>query len=166
MVKNSLTSLFQQKMRILNGRTLGDFLGKFKYIGYNGVSTVEYVLASENVLMKSHIHAFAVEDLTGDHRLLSVQLKYMKNKEERGRNPKLLPKSTRFQKYISRSTRANWKNEMNLNTISIIMERLEKCNNSEELDLLTQPNANLDINAANRVNSKAFPNTLSPIWQK
>ena len=29
------------KMRILNGRTLGDLLGKFTYIGYNGVGTVD-----------------------------------------------------------------------------------------------------------------------------
>ena len=38
------------------------------------------------------------EDLTSlsDRRPLSVQLKYMKNKEERRRNPDLLPKSTRF----------------------------------------------------------------------
>ena len=83
-------------MRILNGRTLGDFLGKFTYIGYNGVSTVDYVLASEFFLMKSHIHSFTIEDLTSlsDHRPLSLQLKYMKNKEERRRIPKFLPKST------------------------------------------------------------------------
>ena len=31
------------KMRILNGRTLGDFQGKFTYIGYNGVSTIDYI---------------------------------------------------------------------------------------------------------------------------
>ena len=34
------------KMRILNGRALGDFIGKLTYIGYTGVSPVDYVLAS------------------------------------------------------------------------------------------------------------------------
>ena len=34
------------KMRILNGRTLGDYIGKYTYIGHNGVSVVDYVLAS------------------------------------------------------------------------------------------------------------------------
>ena len=57
-------------MRILNGRTLGDLMGKFTYIGYNGISTVDYVLGSENFLMLNYIHSFEVEDLTllSDHR--------------------------------------------------------------------------------------------------
>ena len=44
-------------MRILNGRTLGDFQGKFTYIGYNGVSTIDYILASERFLMRKYIHS-------------------------------------------------------------------------------------------------------------
>ena len=69
------------KMRILNGRTLGDFLGKFTYIGYNGVSVVDYVLASENFLMKNYIHSFTVNDLTelSDHRPLELNLKFTHN---------------------------------------------------------------------------------------
>ena len=32
------------KMRILNGKTLGDFQGQLTtYIGYNGVSTIDYI---------------------------------------------------------------------------------------------------------------------------
>ena len=63
------------KMRILNGGNVEDFLGNFTYIGYNGVSTVAYVLASENVLMRFHIHAFTVEELTSlsDHTSPNVQ---------------------------------------------------------------------------------------------
>ena len=37
-------------MKILNGRTIGDLLGKYTYIGYNGASTVDYVLCSEEIL--------------------------------------------------------------------------------------------------------------------
>ena len=45
-------------MRILNGRTLGDFQGKVTYIGYNGVCTIDYILASESFLMRKYIHSF------------------------------------------------------------------------------------------------------------
>ena len=57
------------KMRILNGRTLGDFQGKVTYIGYNGVRTIDYILASEIFLMRKYIHSFNVEELTSlsDH---------------------------------------------------------------------------------------------------
>ena len=57
-------------MRILNGRTLGDFIGKFTSINYNGLSVVDYVLASENFILQAHIHSFTVDDLTtfSDHR--------------------------------------------------------------------------------------------------
>ena len=55
---------------ILNGRIIGDLEGKFTYVGYNGLSTVDYVLGSENLIMKNHIHSFVVEDLTlfSDHK--------------------------------------------------------------------------------------------------
>ena len=52
------------KLRILNGRTLGDLMGKFTYIGYNGVSVVDYTLASENFIMKNYIYSFSIEALT------------------------------------------------------------------------------------------------------
>ena len=56
-------------LKILNGRTLGDLEGRYTYIGYNGLSTVDYVLASENMLSRN-IHSFVVEEMTNfsDHR--------------------------------------------------------------------------------------------------
>ena len=68
------------QMRILNGRTLGDFQGKVTYIGYNGVSTIDYILPSEIFLMRKYIHSFNVEELTSlsDHRPLTLKLKYIK----------------------------------------------------------------------------------------
>ena len=65
------------------------------YFGYNGVSTIDYVLASENFLTQKHIHSFKVEELTSlsDHRPLTLKLKYTKidNKEQKAINltPKL-----------------------------------------------------------------------------
>ena len=79
------------KMKILNGRTIGDFMGKFTYIGYNGVSTVDYVLGSENLLMQNYIHSFKVEDLTllSDHRPISVTLQH-------NTNTKIITENIRF----------------------------------------------------------------------
>ena len=64
-------------MRILNGRTLGDFQGKVTYISYNGVSTIEIFL------MRKYIHSF--------HRPLTLKLKYIKNKEIKEIPTNLLP---------------------------------------------------------------------------
>ena len=40
---------------ILNGRTLGDLYGEFTYCGIHGLSTVDYILASENVIKDNQI---------------------------------------------------------------------------------------------------------------
>ena len=65
-------------LRILNGRTLGDLTGKYTYIGKNGCSTVDYVLASENIMSseKNTLTDFIVEDLNifSEHRPLSLSL--------------------------------------------------------------------------------------------
>ena len=65
------------QMRILNGKTLGDFQGNVTYIGYNGVSTIDYILASEIFLMRKYIHSLNVEELTSlsDHRPKTLKLK-------------------------------------------------------------------------------------------
>ena len=70
-------------MKILNGRILGDLMGKYTYIGYNGVSMVDYVLGSETLLMQYHYHSFEVDELTllSDHRPISLILKYNTNKK-------------------------------------------------------------------------------------
>ena len=69
-------------LKILNGRTLGDLEGRYTYIGYHGVSTVDYVLTSENMLCKN-IHSFVVEELTNfsDHRPTSLTVQYKGNKK-------------------------------------------------------------------------------------
>ena len=70
-------------MRILKGRTPGDFQGKVTYIGYNEVSTIDYTLASEIFIMRKYIHSFNVEELTSlsDHMPLTLKLKYIKTKK-------------------------------------------------------------------------------------
>ena len=53
--------------RILNGRTLGDTIGKCTSFQHNGASTVDYCIVSCSLL--SHIRDFKVSDLTppSDH---------------------------------------------------------------------------------------------------
>ena len=65
--ENLVNFTISTKMRILNERTLGD-----TYIGHNGVSVVDYVLAFEAFLLNNCINSFTVNDLTtlSDHRPL------------------------------------------------------------------------------------------------
>ena len=69
-------------LKNLIGRTLGNLEGRYTYIGYNGLSTVDYVLASENMLPKN-IHSFVVEEITNlsDHRPTSLTVQYKGNRK-------------------------------------------------------------------------------------
>ena len=120
------------KMKILNGRTLGDLMGKFTYIGYNGISTVDYVLGSENLLLQNYIHSFEVEELTllSDHRPISLTLQYNANKQ----NVKTTPVTTTLRKkrfilndYEIFKTELNRQmNNTNVNRLLNKMEGIEK----------------------------------------
>ena len=120
-------------MKILNGRTLGDFMGKYTYIGYNGISTVDYVLGSENLIMQNYIHSFNVEDLTliSDHRPISVTLQYSANMNKDKTKTRFSTKP-RKRNIILRNY-AKYKTEldlrMNNNDINCIISRLENMKN-------------------------------------
>ena len=148
-------------MRILNGRTLGDFQGKVTYIGYNGVSTIDYILASEIFLMRKYIHSFNVEEFTSlsDHRPLTLKLKYIKNIEIKEIPTNLLPKQKRFCIKNIETYRKKLENEMNLNTIT----SLEKYSNDKDINNMAQEITNLYINAANKVNQI---DSLNPKYKK
>ena len=68
------------RMRILNGRTIGDLRGKFTFFGYHGVRTIDYVLASENILTQKRIYSLKVEESTSlsDDSSLTLKLNYTK----------------------------------------------------------------------------------------
>ena len=51
-------------LRILNGRPLGDLYGEFTYCGIHGLSTVDYILASENVIKDNQIQYMRVQPIT------------------------------------------------------------------------------------------------------
>ncbi|CAG2189584.1 unnamed protein product [Mytilus edulis] len=63
-------------LRILNGRTIGDLLGKYTCIKYNGSSVVDYAVASANLLHVYAINSFTVHDFTtlSDHCAISCSL--------------------------------------------------------------------------------------------
>ena len=124
------------------------------HIGYNGVSTIDYILASERFLMRKYIPSFKVEDLTSlsDHRPLTLKLKYIKNNEIKQDLSNLLHKPKRFCIKNIETYRKQLVNEMNLNTITSFTEKVEKCTNDREINNMTQEITKLYINAANKVN--------------
>ena len=52
------------KLRVLNGRTRGDLQGHFTYLGYQSCSTVDLVLASENIFQTNLIQYLSVQTFT------------------------------------------------------------------------------------------------------
>ena len=140
------------RMRILNGRTIGDLQGKFTYFGYNGVSTNDYVIASENFLRQKHIHSFTVEDITSlsDHRPLTLKLKYSKIDTSEQNEINLFPKL----KTINIKNIDLYKTEldkiMDSNTIFSISNRLKNSTNQEEIINMMTQFSDLYINAVNK----------------
>ena len=116
------------KMKILNGRILGDLLGKYTYLGYNGISAVDYVLGSEKLLMENYIHSFEVEELTllSDHRPISVTLHYNatnKNKEKKNTNSTTKRRKVVLKNYEIYKTELN--KQMNSNQVTCLINKLE-----------------------------------------
>ena len=79
------------KLRILNGRTRGDFQGHFTYVGYNGCSSVDLIIASENIPTQLSLVGFlSVQELNprSDHKplLLKLSVDYLGNKEPEAQN--------------------------------------------------------------------------------
>ena len=68
------------KLRVLNGRTRGDLQVHFTYLGYQCCSTVDLVLALENIFQTNLIKYLSVQTFTtfSDHRsiLLRILWKY------------------------------------------------------------------------------------------
>ena len=83
-------------LKILNGRTLGDLTGKYTYIGNKGCSTVDYILASENIMSEGNdiINNFRVEELNmlSDHRPVTVSLHNFNNIKIKNISKKLVLK--------------------------------------------------------------------------
>ena len=74
------------KLKVLNGRTRGDLQGHFTYLEYHGCTTVDLVLASENIFKTNLIQYLSVQTFTtlSDHRpiLLSILWKYSTHIDE------------------------------------------------------------------------------------
>jgi hypothetical protein len=73
--KQLLELCIASQLRILNGRTLGDSLGKFTYHGPLGSSVIDYAIVSERLL--DSVLYFPVHDLirtVSDHCIMKMRL--------------------------------------------------------------------------------------------
>ena len=141
------------KCKILNGRTLGDYIGKYTYLGYNGASTVDYILASEAFLLQKHIHTFNVDDIThlSDHRPLTLQLKYQKVVEKEQNNETLSPKPRLIKIKDTNIYKNHLNTEMNIGTVNKIINDIHKSNSTDEINYITQKITDLYIKATNKI---------------
>ena len=123
-------------MKILNGRTLGDLMGKYTYVGYNGLSTVDYVLGSENLLMKNQVHSFEVEELTllSDHRPLCLTLQHEGNKRKQKEDhiTKCTPKKNKILIKDYGSYEMNLRTKMNKKYTESMIQRLKHITTKNE----------------------------------
>ena len=135
------------------------------YIGYNGVSVVDYVLTSEHFLVKEYIHSFTINDLTelSDHRPLNLQLKYPKNITTDIENPDILLPKPRIIKIKDYNIYKNeLQNEMNQNNISQMISKIHTCKNKIELNNIIKLTTELYIKTAIKIN----PISCSPSNKK
>lgn len=82
--KELINLCVSSKLRILNGRTRGDFQGKNTYFGYQGSSTVDLILTSEYTLSNTKlIQYMSVGDLNylSDHKPITLSTKSVRSSE-------------------------------------------------------------------------------------
>ncbi len=89
----------QNRLKILNGRILGDLIGKFTCFKHNGNSTVDYIIISEDFISK--VNYFKVKPLTlfSDHCQIFVNLNLSpksQTKPIRSKKPKMENRKLRY----------------------------------------------------------------------
>ena len=130
---NSLIDLcISSGLRILNGRTIGDFFGKFTCHEVNGSSVVDYVLVHEN-FMDSIIY-FHVWDLwadLSDHCLISFSIKcnYFRSEVESCIDVTKVPDLIRFK--WNQNTNLFFKSAME--TLSVKKDLKQLCDKESNL---------------------------------
>ena len=99
--KSLLELCIASQSRILNGRTLGDTIGKCTSFQYNGASTVDYCVVS--CLLLNHVRYFKVSDLTphSDHSQITACFA-LKHIEKKFKTDRPVPNSIKWNAIISR----------------------------------------------------------------
>ena len=114
------------RMRILNGRILGDAFGKFTCQKPMGASVVDYMIASEELLKDIiHFHVHPFQPVFSDcHRKISVCIKatVKHNNCVRNENDRM-PDSFKWNKYSSQRFRQALEDKEIQNKIKLFMER-------------------------------------------
>ena len=141
-------------IKILNGRTLGDFTGKYTYIGYNGLSVVDYALASENFLQTDHIQSFTVDTITSlsDHRPISLQLQF-KFQNLIQPTPITIKRPSRIKLENIETYKHALVEEMSAEKLLPVMIALDETNGTKyEINSITKSVTSLYTNAAQKIN--------------
>ena len=140
--KHLLEICIQSQLRILNGRCLGDSIGAFTCHTYNGSSTVDYSVISENLY--NDIIYFHVEKFDGtlsDHSMITTMIRTHKPIDKKQDNHALhkINKTSRWSEkvqsfYLENINKGETKTEINnLNencfphNIECIVNNLSKC---------------------------------------
>lgn len=73
--KNLLNLCISARLRMLNGRYIGDLMGNYTCISNNGYSTVDYCIASESLLSSVLYFKTGIFSYLSDHAKIEVHLK-------------------------------------------------------------------------------------------
>ena len=121
--KQIIDMCITSRMRILNGRTTGDFLGKCTCQKPNGSSTVDYVLSSEKLLkdvIYFHVHEF--KPLYSDcHSKLSFSVKALFQPQDTINNNEKMPPQFQWSKYSAEKFNRALNNLENMSKINTFL---------------------------------------------
>ena len=113
------------RMRILNGRILGDSYGKFTCQKPAGASVVDYMIASEELLKDIYFHVNPFQPIFSDcHSKISVCIKAsVKHVQSVQIKNKRMPDSFKWNKYSSQRFRKALEDGEIHNKLNLFMER-------------------------------------------
>ena len=111
-----LDALACTNLSILNGCTIGDVLGEFTYVNYNGKSVVDYIATSQN--LKNLVNSFEILDLTkfSDHKPCICRLNVRGN---------YLPSQEILERLENVPTNYKWNNENQSMTLNFLLKQRE-----------------------------------------
>ena len=146
-------------LKILNGRTIGDLSGQYTYTGPRDCSTVDYVLASNNILSGNDeiVKKFQIENISSlsDHRSTSVYL------QKRNGSVKIEPLETILDNCKTREKKRiyNPKYEKIINSNNVkktarnILNHINTNDDIETIDILQKEVEDIIINVAGKCQS-------------
>ena len=163
--KNLLDVIGSIGLTILNGSVLGDIAGKYTCHLYNGSSTVDYILTSQN--LKSKVESMIVGELTrfSDHCNLSMKLDIalpissILSASKYSKAPKRYP-------WNKESSRIRFTSELNSTDTKDVLVGIFKtnCQNTRDVDDMKRKTIEVYQNAAEKsITGKKHKNNIPQI---